>query len=220
MPLLRRGPLVTTTIALYGGSRAAVSFDPAPERWPEHEGSDRLAIPLGLAALALARADETVARRVRPRLMGVAAALAGDEASSADAESRTEAVAGLALVEPEGPGQPRIVLKLTRSPVGPVPSLGRAAPSPLAVAAAAAAVIAAFLGEADGDLRLASALTLEGVLGWYREADPHFQPPQQAVAYSLRYAASRLEEAARPVPADLTRSVAEHRRITPMAGGA
>ena len=77
--------------------------------------------------------------------------------------------------------------------------------------------MAASLGEADGDVRLAAALTLEGVLGWYREADPHLRPPQQAVAYSLRYAVSRLEEAARPVPTDLERAVGEHRRINPMS---
>jgi hypothetical protein len=107
-----------------------------------------------------------------------------------------------------------------RSPLGPVPSLGRAAPSPLALAAGAAAAMAASLGEAEGDVRLAAALTLEGVLGWYRQADPHLQPPQQAVAYSLRDAASRLEEAARSVPPDLERAVGEHRTIKPMAGGA
>jgi hypothetical protein len=82
-------------------------------------------------------------------------------------------------------------------------------------------VLAVSLEEDEaGDMRLSVALALEGLLGWYREADPHLQPPQQALAYAVRYAAARLREAGRAVPPGLGSAVAAHRKISPMAGGA
>jgi len=217
---LRRSPLVTTTIDLYEGSRVAVTLEAAPGRWPEREGSDRLVIPLGIAAMALARAEEAVLDRLRARLRAAAAALADPDPGTATAPGWHERVSGLRLVEPDGPGQPRIVAQLVKSALGPVPTVGRAAPGALALGAAAAAVLAVCLEGADADTRLAAALALEGLLGWYHQADPHLQPPQQALAYSLRHADSRLAEAGRTPPADLTSAVEQHRKIKPMAGGA
>ena len=220
MAFLRRAPLVTTTIDLYVGSRVALALLPAPGRWPGREGSDRLVIPLGIAAMALARAEEGVLDRLQTRLRAAAAALADPDPWAAAADGWHERVSGLRIVESDGPGQPRIVAQLVKSALGPVPTVGRAAPGALALEAAAAAGLAVCLEDAAADTRLAAALALEGLLGWYHEADPHLQPPQQALAYSLRYADSRLAEAGRTSPTDLTSAVEQHRKIEPMAGGA
>jgi hypothetical protein len=170
--------------------------------------------------MALARAEQSVLDRLRARLRAAAAALADPDSWAAAADGWHERVSGLRLVEPDGPGQPRIVAQLVKSALGPVPTVGRAAPGSLALGAAAAAGLAVCLEGAAADTRLAAALALEGLLGWYHVADPHLQPPQQALAYSLRHADSRLIEAGRTPPADLTSAVEEHRRLEPMAGGA
>ena len=220
MAFLRRTPLVTTTIDLYEGSRVAVALLPAAGRWPKREGSDRLVIPLGIAAMALARAEESVLDRLRARLRAAAAALADPDPWAPAADGWHERVSGLRLVESDGPGQPRIVAQLVKSALGPVPTVGRAAPGALALGAAAAAVMAVSLEETDADARLATALALEGLLGWYHRADPHLQPPQQALAYSLRHADARLAEAGRKPPAELISAIRQHRKLAPMAGGA
>lgn len=207
------------TIDLYGGSHAAVEIEPAPGRWPEHEAADRISLPVGLAGLALARAEAAAAARVRARLMALGLAIAAEPGDGDDPGDWTRTVAGATLVPSEGPGDPRIVVQTVRSAVGPVPTLGRALPSSLALSAAAAAAAAACLEGRSLNARLGAALAVEGLLGWYRLADPNLQPPQQALAYALRYAAARLEEAGREVPAGLAQAVAAHRQLSPMAGG-
>jgi hypothetical protein len=214
--------LVRATVDLYGGSRATLRLEPAPSRWPEHEISDRLTAGLGLAALALARAGDSVSARVRSHVMRLAAELAEQRSDADDGVGDwAERVAGVAIVDSEEIGRPRVELQVVSSAVGPVPTVGRASPASLTLAAAAGVVLAASLeGDDEDELRLAAALALEGLLGWYREVDPHLQPPQQALAYAFRYAASRLEEVGRIVPPGLGSAVAAHRRISPMAGGA
>ena len=212
MVFLRRTPLVRTTIDLYEGSRVAVALLPAPGRWPEREGSDRFVIPLGIAAMALARAEQAVLDRLRARLRATAAALADPHLSAVAADDWHERVSGLRLVESDGPGSPRIVAQLVKSALGPVPTVGRAAPGALALGAAAAAGLAVCLEGASADTRLAAALALEGLLGWYHEAHPHLQPPQQALAYSLRHADSPLIESGR-----VLRRPHERRRGAPQA---
>jgi hypothetical protein len=154
--------------------------------------------------------------------MRLAAELVEQGADAGDgAEDWAERVAGVAVVESSAIGQPRIELQVVQSAVGPVSTVGRASPASLALAVAGGVVLAVSLAEDEaGELRLSVALALEGLLGWYREADPHLQPPQQALAYAFRYAASRLEEVGRTVPPGLRRAVAAHRQISPMAGGA
>ena len=124
------------------------------------------------------------------------------------------------MSEPGQPGATRIVARLVRSALGPVPTLGRASPPPSAIANAASAALAVSLAPATVDVRLAAALALEGLLGWYQIADPHLQPPQQAVAYALRHAVARLAEEGRAAPDALESAVRRQRKITPMAGGA
>jgi hypothetical protein len=222
LALLRRGPLVRTTVDIYAaGGRVAVDVTAAPGRWPERELQDRLVVPVGLAALSLARSQAGVIETVRARLQSAAGSVAAEADPLAyDAAGWCAAVAGLALVEGGEPGQPRIGAQLVRSAVGPVPTIGRASPGALALGIAATAALAVYTQPVDAAGRLATALALEGVLGWYREADPHLQPPQQAVAYALRHAAARLEEADRVAPPELLAAVREHRKINPMAGGA
>jgi hypothetical protein len=113
----------------------------------------------------------------------------------------------------------RTAVELRRSTVGPVPRLVRDAASPVSLSLAVPALILAVAAEQTAEERTAVALTLEGVLGWDHH-DIGLQPAQQAVAYALRYAAARLEEAGRPAPEALLEAIGAHRTVTPMAGGA
>ena len=220
MPFLRRAPLGITTIDLYEGSRAAVTITPDPKRWPEHEETDRLVAPLGLAALALARASDASIEMVRDRLRRVAGAIADPSLAEEPASTLCIAVSGLEMAEPDGPGETRIRAKLVTSAVGPILTIGRASHGSPTLASAGAAAFAVSLAPVGLDVRLAAALSLEGLLGWFAVADPQLQPPQQAIAYALRHAAARLTEAGRPAPVALAVAVREHRKISPMAGGA
>jgi hypothetical protein len=217
MAFLRRSPLVTVAVDLYPGSRAAVTITPRDTRWPEHEETDRLVTPLGFA---LARAGEEVMGQVRIQVRHAAAAIADPDLAAEPLSTLFIAVSGLQMSEPGQAGANRIVAKLIRSPVGPVPTLGGASPAPSAIANAATAALAVALAPAALDLRLAAALSLEGLLGWYQIADPHLQPPQQAVAYSVRHAAARLAEQGRAAPDALAAAVHQQRKVSPMAGGA
>lgn len=220
MSLLRRTPLVRTTISFHPGGRVAVVVEPSPSRWPGREGPDRLVLPLGLAALALARSDAAIISVVRDRLHHAASAVARKRQDEG-VEGLLRATCGLELAhDVEQPGDPRVVVQLVRSALGPVPTLGRARHGSLTLVAAAGATLAACLAPMDSQVRLASALAIEGLLGWYRVADPHLQPPQQAIAYALRHAAARLSEEDAFVPLELAAAIEEHRKIDPMAGGA
>jgi hypothetical protein len=219
LAFLRRSPLVATTVDLHPGS-AAVTITPAPGRWPAEEGSDRLMVPLGIAALALARASQDAMGSVRAQLRHAAAAIADPELAGEEPATLCIAVSGLRLAEPGEPGATRVTAQLVRSALGPAPTLGRASPPPAQVANAATAALAEALGPEGVDVRLAAALALEGLLGWYEIADPHLQPPQQAIAYALRHAVARLEEEGRAAPGALAEAVRRQRRISPIAGGA
>ena len=218
-PFLRRTPLVTTTIDLYGRDHASVAFEPAPGRWPGHESTDRLVVPLGIAALALARADESAMGPVQGRLHHAAGAICDPALATQVPSGLSLAVSGRAMGAPEGADTLRIAARLVKSGLGPIPSIGLSSYGSVSLADAAAAVLAMALVPAGMDVRLSAALSLEGLLGWYRIADPHLQAPQQAVAYALRHAVARLTEEGHPVPAELRTAVDEHRKISPMAGG-
>lgn len=221
MPFLRRAPLVTTVVELHETARsAAVAIAPQEGRWPEHEDADRLVVPLGLAAIALARAPDESIGPVREQLRQAAGAIVDADLAGELPATLQIAVSGLRVADPGAPGATRIVVRLVRSAVGPIPTLGRGAPAAPLLAGASAAALAVALAPAGAAIRLAAGLSLEGLLGWYREADPQLQPPQQAIAYSLRHAAARLAEQGRTIPPALAVAVHEHRKISPMAGGA
>jgi hypothetical protein len=222
MPFLRRSPLAALTVDLLPGNRVAVSIAPGPARTQADAGADRLMLPLGLAALALARASEDQAGSVRAQLRHAAGAVADPQLAGEEPATLCIAVSGLQLEEPGGGGGggTRMTVQLVRSALGPVPTLGRATPPAPLVANAATAALAVALAPACTDVRLAAALAVEGLMGWYAIADPHLQPPQQAIAYALRHAVARLEEENRTPPPALADAVRMQRAISPMAGGA
>jgi hypothetical protein len=109
----------------------------------------------------------------------------------------------LAVVPWEGPGRPRIRAELTPAAVAPTvvlkdppPRGGRTLP------VAALALIVALGADSGADGRIALALALEGLLGWYQESH-RLTAIRQASAFALVHAAERLAEAGRPVPPGL-----------------
>ncbi len=98
---------------------------------------------------------------MRGRLRGAARAIAA-EREDRDLERLVVAVSGSTLTRHGGLGEPRIVVQLVRSALGPVPTVGRASYGSLNLAAATA-VLAVCLAPADSDIRLASALAIEGL---------------------------------------------------------
>lgn len=198
-----RRPLLTTIVDLYGGSRAAVRITPAESRWPDNEGSDRLALPVWFAALTLASAFGSTSARIRHRVMELAAAIAGEDHSSGRGWSWSEAVAGRRLIRPEGVGQPRITVTLGRASSRLTPAVNGAAPSPISLAAAAAAASGAALVGRDHAERLSVALALEGLLIRHRQTRRAAWSTTEAVADALLYALYRLEDVERPIPSDL-----------------
>jgi hypothetical protein len=216
-----RGPvLVRASIGLTADECAQVRLEPAPGRWPGHAASDRLSLAGGAAALALrGSASEEVRGVVRQAALWTASARI---TGRPDDGLRWDDPAWGFPVGPAAEGEPAVactVVELHRSRVGPVPRLARGAGPPLALAVAVPALMLAIAVEQAPEERTAAALVLEGVLGWDRH-DAGLQPAQQAVAYALRYAAARLEEAGRPAPPALREAIAAQRTVTPMAGGA
>lgn len=198
-----RRPLLTTIVDLYGGSRAAVRIIPVESRWPEAEGTDRLALPVWFAALTLASASGPVSARIRHRVMELAAAIAVEDDSADGGVTWSEAVAGRRLIRPDGPGQPQIVVTLGRTASRLAPAVDGSAPSPTSLAAAAAAAAGVALIDCDHMERLSVALALEGLLIRHRETRRATWSATEAVGASLHYALYRLEDVDRPIPSDL-----------------
>ena len=215
MPLLQKAPLVRITVDIFPDDRVAVSLEPKRSRWPEHEGPDRLAIPLGFAALALARAEGEDLEIVQRRLRDAAEALARGRVGGG-AEDLLSSVSGFEIVAADRVGNPRIEVELRKSSRGPIPGLvaGRAAPpSPVAIADAATATFAVCLAPRAPEVQLTSALAIEGIFGWHRPANTRRRLPEEAVAFALRYAETRLAEQGHAPPAELVTALDERRRI-------
>ncbi len=113
----------------------------------------------------------------------------------------------LELVEWDESARGRIDAEVIAGRGGAVPRI-TAAPefAGPSVEIAALALTAHLAGPADADLRMALALGVEGVLAWYREADPR-TPPRDALAFALAHAADRMAEAGRSMPAGPRTSV-------------
>jgi hypothetical protein len=217
VPLLRRSPLVRATVDFFPGDEVAVTLEPRASRWPEHEGDDRFVIPLALAALALHHAVETEVAVVRGRLYDAATALARQDDETDDLLA---SVAGYRIVEAHRVGNPRIELLLERSSRGPLPSLAPSAAEVSQVADGATAAFAVCLAPRDPDLRLAGALALEGLLGWYSVDNPRRKLTEEAVAFAIRHAASRMAEQGHGAPPEITAALEERRRIGTLPGEA
>lgn len=220
MPRWRREPLVYATIDLYPPSHACVRLEPAAGRWPEHETSDRLTLGASMVASALCRVAEPLLPGFRGGVKRIALSLARSGPGEPGDEPDEHPDAWPRLVDWDEPGRPRMTLELARSSIGPVPRLGHRPWSSSELSLASFALVECVSQGTDRDERLSLALTLEGVLGWYRDSDPSFQPPQQAVAFALRYAGIRFVEAGQSIPQGLERAAASHRAIRPMSGGA
>lgn len=183
------------------GGRAAVAFEAPPGRWPEHELADRLALVVALPAIAMNAIETSAVEWMREQLRRIARILSAPE-NDAPGAPEPEVV----VVSSDKPGDLRITLRLLRSATGPSPSLGGADVGVQSLVLAAEAVALVGFDGAPPDVRLAAALSLEGVLAWFHDGTGH-RPEAQAMAYALAYAVARLEGAGRPVPAALTAAI-------------
>jgi len=196
----RRRLVAAAEIDLYGGTAAAVRLTPRRSRWPRWEASDRLALPVALAALTLNGTNRDLSPRVRHRLMALGAALVEDPVPGDLGTGWAETVAMRDMVQPRGPGQPRINVRFVSTREGPLAVLDRPAPSVLTMASASATLAAATLDGMHPDIRLAAALSIEGILVCHRPPGRTVGSSPVAAGAGLHYAARRLEEAGRPVP--------------------
>ena len=207
MGLFHRAPLVRAEVALYGPRRAAVMLHPAGGRWPAHEAADRLALGVGMAALAVYRTTDVRWAAYRDALSRVATgiAAAGDDPLPGDlAPLEGLGVAGgLAVVPWEGPGAARVVVNLLHTRGGLVPRIaeapGTAGP---AREIAALALLLALAVDADAEARLALALGVEGVVAWFTTSDRR-AASRHALAFALAHADARLAAAGRSMPPGL-----------------
>ncbi len=206
-PLFRRSaPRVRAQIALHGPRRAAVLLHPAPERWPDHEREDRLAMAVGGLAVA---ARHTTPTRWEPFLSllpplarGIAAAQDGIVPGGIVILDPLGPVGALDVVAWEGPGRLGVEMELVGSAVGPVPRLTvrpREAGPGMEIAALALAIAVAVDSDED---RLALGLAIEGLVAWHRESD-RLNPPRDALAFALGHAGARLQEVGRVLPVGL-----------------
>ena len=108
----------------------------------------------------------------------------------------------LAVLPWEGPGLARLEAHLLATRGGLVPLLAHqpdeAGPHK---EIASLALLIALAADAVPD-RLALAFGIEGVLGWYRDAD-RLSAPRNALGYAVAHARERLAGAGRPLPAGL-----------------
>lgn len=187
-------------MALYGPARAAVMLHAAAGRWPEQESADRLALGLGLVALASSGTTQPRWEPFRAALVRLATriAAADDGPLPGDlAPLEGFGVPGdLAVVAWEGPGRARVEAHLLDTRGGLVPRLAdRPEEAGPHLQIAALALLLALAADARPD-RLTLALGIEGVLAWYRESD-RMAAPRKALIFALAHAEDRLREAGR-----------------------
>jgi hypothetical protein len=192
-------------VALYGPRRAAALLTPGGDRWPEHERRDRLAVGLGMAALAAFRLPDPGWPPYRAALAGLATRVAGAGPGALPGDLVPLDGFGqrgpLQVVPWEGPGREDVEAELVAARGGTVP---RIVTEPESAGPgkeiAALALLVALAADADGDGRLALALGVEGLLAWFRESD-RLAPSRNALAFALAHADDRLRESGRRLPA-------------------
>ena len=202
---MRRTPIARAEVALHGPRRAAVLLDPAPGRWPAHESADRLALGIGMVALAAQGSADARWEGFRSILVPLAARVAAVEGPLPGDLAPLERLGvpgALAVVPWEGPGRATVEAHLLDTRGGLVPRLARqpeeAGPFK---EIACLALIVALAADADPD-RLALALGIEGVLAWYRESD-RLSAPHHALAFALAHVRERIAGSGRPSPPGL-----------------
>ncbi|HTI35849.1 MAG TPA: hypothetical protein VL422_19385, partial [Miltoncostaea sp.] len=199
--LFKRTPVAAAEVAIHGPARAAGMLHPAPGRWPGHEPGDRLALGIGLVALAAGTASDTRWFAFRDLLATTAAQLAAAPPGALPGDLADVRPLGgtgwLAVVPWEGPGRARVEVHLLTSRAGPVPVMAdRPAESGPFAEIAALALLIALAADREED-RLALALGAGGVLAWFRESDRR-AAPRNALAFALAHADGRLKQAGRP----------------------
>lgn len=189
-------------MALHGPRRAAVLLHPAPGRWPAHETGDRLALGLGLAALAVSGSSQGRWEAFRTALVSLASRIAPADGALPGDLVPLEGLGvpgALAVVPWEGPGRGRVEIQLLETRAGLVPRLADHPDEPGPhTEIAALTLLVALAADADPD-RLTIALGIEGVLAWYRESDRR-AAPRTALAFALAHARDRLAAAGRSLP--------------------
>jgi hypothetical protein len=178
-----------------------VLLDPAPGRWPEHEPADRLALGIGLAALAAGTSPNARWPAFREALVALARRLAAAAPGALPADladlGGLGAPGALRVVPWEGEGRARIQVQLHESVGGPVPVMGdRPRESGPFAEVASLALLIALAVDREED-RLALALGVEGVVAWFRDSDRR-AAPRHALAFALAHADERLKQAGRP----------------------
>jgi len=132
--------------------------------------------------------------------MALGAALVEDPVPGDLGTGWADAVAMRDMVQPRGPGQPRINVRFVSTREGAVAVLDGLTPSVLTMASACATLAAATLDGMHPDIRLAAALSIEGILVCHRPPGRTVGSSAVAAGAGLHYATRRLEEAGRPVP--------------------
>jgi hypothetical protein len=177
-----------------------VLLHPAPGRWPDHASDDRLALGIGLVALAASGSAQPLWDAFRsilaPLAVRIAAVGRGPLPGDLAPLDRLGVSGALSVVPWEGPGRARVEVHLLSTRAGLVPRLAEhpQEAGPL-VQIAALALLVALAADADPD-RLALALGIEGVLAWYRESD-RLAPPRNALGFALAHIDDRLSDAGR-----------------------
>ena len=178
---------------------------PAPDRWPDHEESDRIGLGIGLTALAAGSSADNRWLAFREMLVRLAGRLAAADAGPLPGDlvdlRPFGSAGGLAVVPWEGPGRARIEMQLLETAAGPVPRLSDRPDEhgPFAEVAALALLVALAVDRPED--RLTLALGVEGVVAWFRESDRR-AAPRNALVFALAHADARLKESGRPgIPA-------------------
>ncbi len=192
-------------VALPAPGSAAVRFSPRGGGSGRGEAADRLDLILGLMAWTVHRMHEDHG----PAFGDAVSRLASAIADTADgmipddivrAQVRGGQTTEVQLTEwPSGRGGTRVRINLERSAVGPVGILKSPPRSPQVLGLAALVAGAWGARQEDAHGRLALALAMEGLLGWYREAH-RMTPPRQAVEAGRTHAMDRLQAAGRGLP--------------------
>lgn len=207
MGLFRARPFVTAEAVLISGERCAARIAPAPGRPPGTEAADAVIAAAGAVAVAWNRAPESRVEGMRECLVELAQAVASGPPPERAVHLGPLGGRDFLSLEPWGAdGRGRVEVEVARNRAGHLVPRLAASPEfagPSVEVAALALVQHAAGGPArDADARLALALSVEGVLAWYREGH-QLTPPGDALAYALAHAGERMDEAGRTTPPGL-----------------
>lgn len=209
MGLFRSRPRTVAEVVLHSPSRVSARIDPGPGHAPSLlTDAERIHMAVGAVTLAYSQAPERRIQGLEECLVEVASAVAvehPDDPLGRFVHLAPLGVQDFLVVEEWGdPGEGKVAFEVLSGRAGaPVPRLtGSPAFAGPSVEIAALALVCHVAGRSGPGARLALALSIEGALAWFREAD-RLSPPAQAVTYALAHAAERLAQAGREAPPGL-----------------